>query len=132
MAFTEDNDFSDFIEDMFDQETEVVTIKNANEEFRKKYFKPIFELAVLPPDETEKENVSEEVLAVLPIPESRELTEKEEKRLRRKEDTLLRELRIFLRETWQKINREQKFFMFRTPVDTDEVIVFRKHQDATF
>ena len=49
------------------------------------------------------------------------MTEKEEKRLRRKEDSLLRELRIFLRETWNKINREQKFFMFRTEIDTEEV-----------
>ena len=82
----------------------------------------------------------------------RRLTEKEEKRLRRKEDAKLRELRIFLRyeplellctlilekgydkhfepkptlhifsrDIWQKINREQKFFMFRTAVDTEEV-----------
>ena len=38
---------------------------------------------------------------------------REEKRLRRKEDALLRELRIFLRDIWAKINRESKFFMFR-------------------
>ena len=28
---------------------------------------------------------------------------------------------IFSRDIWQKINREQKFFMFRTAVDTEEV-----------
>jgi hypothetical protein len=38
---------------------------------------------------------------------------REEKRLRRKEEALLRELRIFLRDIWAKINRESKFFMFR-------------------
>jgi hypothetical protein len=42
---------------------------------------------------------------------------REEKRLRRKEDTLLRELRIFLRDIWAKINRESKFFMFRLVID---------------
>ena len=39
---------------------------------------------------------------------------REEKRLRRKEEALLRELRIFLRDIWAKINRESKFFMFRS------------------
>ena len=34
---------------------------------------------------------------------------------------MLRELRIFLRDIWTKINRENKFFMFRMPVNTDEV-----------
>ena len=101
----------------------MVEIKNADGELRRKYFKPIFDAATQLPEDNEQEEKGglEEVLAVLPIPDSRELTEREEKRLTRKEDTLLRELRIFLRETWQKINREQKFFMFRTPVDTEEV-----------
>ena len=69
----------------------------------------------------EEEASTSQILEILPIPESRELTEKEEKRLRRKEDGILRELRIFLRETWNKINREQRFFMFRVPIDTVEV-----------
>ena len=54
-----------------------------------------------------------EKLVVLPAPESRKLTEREEKRLKKKEEALLRELRIFLRDVWNKINRESKFFMFR-------------------
>ena len=103
---------------MFDTDTEIVTIRSANADQRREYFKPIFDIATTPPEEDadeakNEENPRQEILAVLPIPESRELTEKEEKHLRRKEDTLLRELRIFLRDTWQKINREQRFFMFR-------------------
>ena len=39
----------------------------------------------------------EEELLVVPQPEMRQLNENEERRLRRKEDALLRELRIFLR-----------------------------------
>jgi uracil-DNA glycosylase len=39
----------------------------------------------------------EEELPVVPLPEARQLNENEERRLRRKEDALLRELRIFLR-----------------------------------
>ena len=100
---------------MFDTDTEIVTIRSADPDQRREYFKPVFDVAKeLPEEEEEKsEEGRQEILAVLPIPESRELTEKEEKRLARQEDTLLRELRIFLRDTWQKINREQRFFMFR-------------------
>ena len=64
---------------------------------------------------------AQESLPVVAAPETRQLTEKEEKRLKRKEEALLRELRIFLRDIWTKINRENKFFMFRMPVNTDEV-----------
>ena len=105
---------------MFDTDTEIVSIRSATADQRREYFKPVFDVAKeLPEEDAEGEGKSEEnqgrqeILAVLPIPESRELTEKEEKRLARQEDTLLRELRIFLRDTWQKINREQRFFMFR-------------------
>jgi hypothetical protein len=52
---------------------------------------------------------------------------REEKRLRRKEDTLLRELRIFLRDIWAKINRESKFFMFRLVID----VVSAPHERST-
>ena len=136
IAFTEDSneedgitDFSDnFLEEMFNPDTEVVETSSPTREERKAYFNPIFEMARDLPEEEEtaaapEDELEEEILEVLPVPESRELTEKEEKRLRRKEDSLLRELRIFLRETWNKINREQKFFMFRTEIDTEEVSV---------
>ena len=69
----------------------------------------------------------QESLPVVPVPESRQLTEKEEKRLKRKEGALLRELRIFLRDIWTKINRDNKFFMFRMPVNTDEVDDYLKY-----
>merc|ERR1719447_2696327 len=129
IAFTEEHvedDNEDIIDEMFETDTEMVAIKNANSDQRRQYFQPIFDVASALPEEEAEDKPEEgqqrqEVLAILPIQESRDLTEKEEKRLRRKEDTLLRELRIFLRETWQKINREQRFFMFRTAVDTDEI-----------
>jgi SpoVK/Ycf46/Vps4 family AAA+-type ATPase len=128
LAFVEEEDEDqddDILDKMFDPEEEVVTITNPSVEQRREFFRPVFEAAKQPPEIAE-EGVGEqgtflEPLNVLPMPESRELTEKEEKRLRRKEDGLRRELRIFLRDIWQKSNREQKFFMFRTPVDIEEV-----------
>ena len=127
---------------------------------RTEFFRPVFEAAVKPPvaleasatTEDQLDEQSLETLPEVPLADCRRLTEKEEKRLRRKEDAKLRELRIFLRyeplellctlilekgydkhfepkptlhifsrDIWQKINREQKFFMFRTAVDTEEV-----------
>ena len=114
-----EDDDEDIIDEMFDTDTEIVSIRSADPDQRREYFKPVFDVAKeLPEEDAEGEGNQEnqgrqEILAVLPIPESRELTEKEEKRLARQEDTLLRELRIFLRDTWQKINKEQRFFMFR-------------------
>merc|ERR1719219_2334071 len=81
VAFTEEHVHGDvvatFIEKMFDHETEMVEISNANSEQRRNYFKPIFDMATEPPEEVQEVGgPTEEVLSVLPIQESRELTEK--------------------------------------------------------
>ena len=98
-------------------------IENPTESERREYFRPLALSCSTPPQRpvVAQQAAPLEELAVLPAPESRALTEREEKRLRRKEETLLRELRIFLRDIWAKINRESKFFMFRSPVNTEDV-----------
>ena len=99
-------------------------IENPTENERREYFRPLVVACSTPPNRpavASQQAAPVEKLAVLPAPESRALTEREEKRLRRKEETLLRELRIFLRDIWAKINRESKFFMFRAPVNTEDV-----------
>jgi SpoVK/Ycf46/Vps4 family AAA+-type ATPase len=90
-------------------------IENPGENERREYFRPLVASCSAPPPKAPSPGQARQVeaLAVLPAPESRKLTAREEKRLRRKEETLLRELRIFLRDIWAKINRENKFFMFR-------------------
>ena len=61
------------------------------EDQRSDFFETVFEAAVLPPvKEAEAIALAVEELEVVPLPESRELTENEEKRLRKKEDSLLR------------------------------------------
>ena len=99
-------------------------IENPTENERREYFRPLVVACSTPPTRpvvAQQQTGPIEELAVLPAPESRALTQREEKRLRRKEETLLRELRIFLRDIWAKINRESKFFMFRAPVNTEDV-----------
>jgi len=103
---------------------EVYRLENPGENERREYFRPlIVSCSALPPKPAPTAEAAGklEELPVLPEPECRKLTAREEKRLRRKEDALLRELRIFLRDIWAKINRESKFFMFRSPVNTEEV-----------
>lgn len=87
------------VEKLFSEE-EIFEIQKPSEDRRSKFFEPIFEAAVEPPvkeAEVVDAQPSQEDLPVIPVPEVRELNEAEEKRLRRKEDALLRELRIFLR-----------------------------------
>ena len=96
-------------------------IENPGENERREYFRPLVTSCSAPPPKPSPAPAAREQLEVLPAPESRSLTAREEKRLRRKEETLLRELRIFLRDIWAKINRESKFFMFRSPVNTEDV-----------
>jgi len=130
----EKDEQEEMIEEVFGSAAdEVFRVENPSAEERQLYFQPVFEAAVkLPPTDTadslqKSKSTSEvaaaeaEVLNVVPLADTRALSEKEEKRLKRKEDALLRELRIFLRDIWQKINKDPKFFMFRVPVDTEEV-----------
>ena len=126
---------------------ETFRVENPGENDRREFFRPLVATCSQPPYKappppppkvsqasSEKSHLNtqtlssvQESLPVVPVPESRQLTEKEEKRLKRKEDALLRELRIFLRDIWTKINRENKFFMFRMPVNTDEVEDYLKY-----
>ena len=79
-------------------EDEIFKVTEPTEEERARFYEPVFEAALaLPIKEAEPYEVTVDELEVVPLPESRELTENEEKRLRKKEEALLRELRIFLR-----------------------------------
>ena len=82
---------------------QIYMVENPTKDERKNYFRPIFDAAAKPPQEECSEEKSradahkKEALAIVPLADTRKLSEKEEKRLKRKEDALLRELRIFLR-----------------------------------
>jgi SpoVK/Ycf46/Vps4 family AAA+-type ATPase len=65
---------------------------------REAYFEPLFDACMAPiPKREEAVKATEVSLEVVPVKECRSLTEKEEKRLRKKEEQIQRELRIFLR-----------------------------------
>ena len=106
---------------------ETYRVDNPGENERREFFRPLVTACSQAPYQPPPPAPPRESLAVLPAPDSRALTEREEKRLKRKEAGLLRELRIFLRDIWTKIHRENKFFMFRMPVNTDEVDDYLKY-----
>jgi 8-oxo-dGTP pyrophosphatase MutT (NUDIX family) len=89
---------SDIVDRTFKKE-EIFEMGQLTQEQRSLFFEPVFEAAAEPPVKEPEmvEGPEEEELPVVPVPELRRLNEAEEQRLRRKEEALLRELRIFLR-----------------------------------
>ena len=55
-------------------------------------------------------------------PEARRLTDAERGRIREREESTFRELRLFLRDVINKLGRDRKFAMFAKPVDVTEVM----------
>ena len=62
-----------------------------------------------------------EVLPKAAPPPPRQLTAVEVARLRKHEETTLRELRLFLREILNKLSKDRKFNLFAKPVDAEDV-----------
>ena len=62
-----------------------------------------------------------EELPVAPPPQPRELTSEELTKIDKQRESVLRELRIFLRDTTNKLLAERKFKEFVKPVDPEEV-----------
>jgi len=62
-----------------------------------------------------------EVLPKVPVSRPATLTDAEEKTLWQEEESVLRELRLFLRDMLNKLARDKKFNIFSKPVDIEEV-----------
>lgn len=62
-----------------------------------------------------------EELPVAPASQPRELTSEELTKIEKQREAVLRELRIFLRDTTNKLLAERKFKDFVKPVDPEEV-----------
>ena len=65
-----------------------------------------------------------EPLPLAPPPLPRELSEVETNKLIKQREAVLRELRVFLRETTNRLLAERKFKEFTKPVSPDEVLVW--------
>lgn len=99
------DDFEEEFDNLFKTDRkEIFVCQNPEAEARHAYFNPIFESA-LAPVTVSKETDIVEPLEVLPVDETRKLTEKEIRKIKKKEETRLRELRIFLR--YAKISKSK-------------------------
>jgi len=98
----------------------VLQMSNARDDERKAFFLPLFKKLINKPIEEKAVEKLEELEAVSVAPH-RTLNEKELQRLRRKEESSLRQLRNFLRDMLSKIMRDKRFSIFLKPVDLEEV-----------
>lgn len=96
---------------------------------RESFFKPlVVETSTKAPKIIKKRPVTPPPLPRAPTPPPPKLSEEELQRLYEKEEQVLRELRIFLREMCRKLASNKMFYMFTKPVDLEEVfIIFSFH-----
>ena len=71
--------------------------------------------------------VQHEQLQIAPPPKPRELAPDELRKMDRQRSSVLRELRMFLRDATNKLLAERKFKEFIRPVDSEEVSLFTVH-----
>ncbi len=84
-------------EGLFSRETgEVAEVEAPSAADRREFFSQVSQVACEPVAEEDRGD-EEEVLEAAPAEDTRELTERESKRLRKKEEHIQRELRIYLR-----------------------------------
>lgn len=117
-----DLDYS--LQDLFDEFCgEVVVMRNSSFSERREFFKDLLlNQATKPPPQ--RKLAAQRVLEVLPKappPEPRKLTDVELRKLQEHEESTLTELRLFLRDTLNKLGRDRKFFIFTKPVDIEDV-----------
>lgn len=117
----------DFLEDdlreLFDDlASEVLHMSNPNEKERREFFSDLLlSQATKPPVQKKKKSrVLEKLLPAPPTP-PRKLTDAELMKLKVHEESTLRELRLFLRDIWNKLAKCRKFGIFMRPVDIEDV-----------
>lgn len=98
-------------------------MSNPGEKERREFFEGILidEPQRPPPTHRKVETRLAEKLPVAPALPPRKLTERELKSLRKYEERVSRELRLFLRDVLAKLGSDQKFKCFARPVDEADV-----------
>ncbi|XP_033644751.1 ATPase family AAA domain-containing protein 2-like isoform X1 [Asterias rubens] len=106
------------------QRDEVFRMRLPSPEERHAMFEALILHQASKPPPRQKKEVAVKALQVLPVaaaPEPRKLNEDERKKLAEREESTLRELRLFLRDVLSRLANERKFRQFLRPVDQDEV-----------
>ncbi|XP_039271932.2 ATPase family AAA domain-containing protein 2B-like isoform X1 [Styela clava] len=113
-------DFAKFFHSDF---SEVCEIKvNFSTEERREFFASIFLIhAMTPPRTSRRRDQSRELLPKAPARQPAPLTEEEEKKLEKEEESTFRNLRLFLRDVLMRLGGNTRFKIFAKPVDFEEV-----------
>uniref|UniRef100_A0A6I8NZ06 ATPase family AAA domain-containing protein 2 n=1 Tax=Ornithorhynchus anatinus TaxID=9258 RepID=A0A6I8NZ06_ORNAN len=112
------------VQDLFVKDYgEVYDVRLPGKEERTTFFEDLILNQAAKPPASRKRAVMQalEVLPVAPLPEPRQLTAEEVKRLEEQEEDTFRELRIFLRNVTHRLAVDKRFRVFTKPVDPDEV-----------
>ncbi|KAG9460691.1 hypothetical protein GDO78_020124, partial [Eleutherodactylus coqui] len=111
------------MQDLFlDDYGEVFHVPLPSKEERRAFFEDLILNQAAKPPTSKKKAVLQalEVLPVAPLPEPRQLTAEDLKRLEEQEEDTLRELRLFLRDVTHRLAIDKRFRAFTKPVDPEE------------
>ncbi|RWS28616.1 ATPase family AAA domain-containing protein 2-like protein [Leptotrombidium deliense] len=99
----------------------LIAMSNPSRKERESFFLPLFENHIYRKPSLPQNSEELEELPLAPPPEPRQLTETELENLRKREESTLRELRLFLRDVLSKLSKDRRFSIFVKPVDVEEV-----------
>ncbi|XP_019638886.1 PREDICTED: ATPase family AAA domain-containing protein 2-like isoform X1 [Branchiostoma belcheri] len=112
------------VQDLFQTESgELYVVEPPGEDERRAYLQQLLlEQATTPPPKR-KQTVSRmlEPLPVAPPPEPRQLSQKELQAIHQFEESIFRELRLFLRDVLTRLAQDKRFKIFCNPVNIEEV-----------
>ncbi|XP_037650196.1 ATPase family AAA domain-containing protein 2-like isoform X4 [Sebastes umbrosus] len=113
---------------------EIYTIGVPNEHERTDFFQDlILNQAAEAPSKNRALTRAMEILPLAPLPPPRQLPKQERLRVQEREEDVMRELRLFLRNVTERLSLDRRFKAFSKPVDTEEVpdyvLVVKKPMD---
>ncbi|KAF6723229.1 ATPase family AAA domain-containing protein 2 [Oryzias melastigma] len=116
---------------------EVYTIKVPTKQERTEFFQDLIlnQAAEAPPSKKKSRTQDLEILPLAPLPPPRQMSEQERLILEEKEEDVLRDLRLFLRNIVETLLVDRRFKIFSKPVDIEEVpdymMVIKKPMDLS-
>ncbi|XP_074468551.1 ATPase family AAA domain-containing protein 2-like isoform X4 [Sebastes fasciatus] len=113
---------------------EIYTIGVPNKHERTDFFQDlILNQAAEAPSKNRALTQAMEILPLAPLPPPRQLPKQERLRVQEREEDVMRELRLFLRNVTERLSLDRRFKAFSKPVDTEEVpdyvLVVKKPMD---
>lgn len=121
LIFATNNDESDVVEELFAIKENRIRLPKISSKMIRLYFSNLIFKEILQKPPTKVSKMSLKPLPPAPTGDPKKLTDKELRMVLKQEESVLRELRLFLRDVINKLSRDRKFNVFTKPVDKEEV-----------